>query len=275
MDALLASPHSTNRGYTGHEHLDHLGLIHTNGRIYDPVIGRLLTPDPNVQQPNDIQSFHRYTYVRNNPLRFTEPSGFIFDGVESFVTGAVGALQALGGLLAQEPVIGYIRENPRIAAAIAISALPIPSTLPAATQAFLAVTQGFAAGMIASKGDIKQGLIGAESVGAFYGIGHGFQGINTGFESAASTVRHLGKTVAHGVVGGGFPGAPGRKLQSRFCERGDHPGGRAGNQKYPGAGSESQARTRGGCRCRGRNFLGARRREVRDWGGYGSVCEGV
>lgn len=66
----------TDRGYTGHEQLDELGLIHMNGRIYDPVIARMLSADPTVPDPSDLQAFNRYSYVLNNPLRYTDPSGF-------------------------------------------------------------------------------------------------------------------------------------------------------------------------------------------------------
>ncbi len=65
----------TNRGFTDHEHLDGIGLIHMNGRVYDPVIGRFLSPDPWIQDPNNSQSFNRYSYVWNNPLRYTDPTG--------------------------------------------------------------------------------------------------------------------------------------------------------------------------------------------------------
>jgi len=64
------------RGYTGHEHLDKLGLIHMNGRVYDPQIARFLSADPIVQAPNNLQSLNRYSYVMNNPIGFTDPSGF-------------------------------------------------------------------------------------------------------------------------------------------------------------------------------------------------------
>jgi len=66
----------TDRGFTGHEQLDHLQLVHMNGRIYDPVIGRMLSPDPFIQSPDNLQSFNRYSYVWNNPLSYTDPSGF-------------------------------------------------------------------------------------------------------------------------------------------------------------------------------------------------------
>jgi hypothetical protein len=47
-----------------------------NGRVYDPVLGRFLSPDPIVQAPYDTQGLNRYAYVRNNPMRYTDPSGF-------------------------------------------------------------------------------------------------------------------------------------------------------------------------------------------------------
>ena len=66
----------TPRGFTGHEHLDSVGLIHMNGRVYDPALGRFLSADPFVPNPTATQSFNRYTYVYNNPLSYTDPSGF-------------------------------------------------------------------------------------------------------------------------------------------------------------------------------------------------------
>ncbi|WP_020413338.1 RHS repeat-associated core domain-containing protein [Microbulbifer variabilis] len=68
---------TTKRGFTGHEHLDRTGLIHMNGRIYDPTLGRFLSPDPFVQFPSSSQSWNRYSYVRNNPLSVFDPSGYL------------------------------------------------------------------------------------------------------------------------------------------------------------------------------------------------------
>ncbi|WP_420347318.1 RHS repeat-associated core domain-containing protein [Pelagibius sp.] len=82
----------TPRGFTGHEHLDAVGLIHMNGRVYDPTLGRFLSADPFVQAPETTQGFNRYAYVSNNPLSYTDPSGFSYkdirDGVvKDFPTG--------------------------------------------------------------------------------------------------------------------------------------------------------------------------------------------
>ncbi len=70
------NPEETDRGFTGHEHLTGVGLIHMNGRVYDPAIGRFMSPDPIIQDPLNTQSYNRYTYVFNNPLRYVDPTGF-------------------------------------------------------------------------------------------------------------------------------------------------------------------------------------------------------
>ena len=67
---------TTRDGFTSHEHLNNLHLIHMNGRVYDPRLARFISPDPYVTLPYDGQGLNRYAYVLNNPLSFTDPSGF-------------------------------------------------------------------------------------------------------------------------------------------------------------------------------------------------------
>jgi RHS repeat-associated protein len=67
---------TTNRGFTNHEELDTVGLIHMNGRVYDPAIGRFISGDPSVPYTTNIQSYNRYSYTRNNPMIAVDPSGF-------------------------------------------------------------------------------------------------------------------------------------------------------------------------------------------------------
>ena len=66
------------RGYTGHEHLTWFGLINMNARLYDPLLGRFLSPDPYVQAPDFTQNFNRYSYALNNPLKYTDKDGEFF-----------------------------------------------------------------------------------------------------------------------------------------------------------------------------------------------------
>ena len=63
------------RGFTAHEYLEDFKLYNMNGRLYDPVVGRFLSPDPYIADPSFTQSYNRYSYVLNNPLKFTDPSG--------------------------------------------------------------------------------------------------------------------------------------------------------------------------------------------------------
>ena len=51
-----------------------------NGRMYDPLVGRMLSPDIVIQNPEYSQSYNRYSYCFNNPLRFTDPSGYVVRG---------------------------------------------------------------------------------------------------------------------------------------------------------------------------------------------------
>ena len=77
------------RGYTGHEHLDDIGIIHMNGRVYEPRLGRMLSPDPVTQAPENGQNYNRYTYANNNPLGYTDPSGFEAATIGGFIANTV------------------------------------------------------------------------------------------------------------------------------------------------------------------------------------------
>ncbi len=77
------------RGFTGHEHLPEFNLINMNGRLYDPLLGRFLSPDNYVQMPDFSQNYNRYSYVLNNPLKYTDPDGeIIFTLLAALIPGA-------------------------------------------------------------------------------------------------------------------------------------------------------------------------------------------
>ncbi len=50
--------------------------------MYDPIIGRVLSPDKVVQAPGYTQSYNRYSYCMNNPLRYTDPSGWLMAALD-------------------------------------------------------------------------------------------------------------------------------------------------------------------------------------------------
>jgi RHS repeat-associated protein len=110
----LLSSALTLRGYTGHEQIDDVGLVHMGGRVYDPILGRFLQADPFIQQPNNIQNFNRYSYVLNNPLNATDPSGYFFQmlamwAVQYIASANAGSVigMALGKVLTAYQYYGY------------------------------------------------------------------------------------------------------------------------------------------------------------------------
>ncbi|SDQ63855.1 RHS repeat-associated core domain-containing protein [Pseudoxanthomonas sp. CF385] len=94
-----AASNYTPRGYTGHEYVDGAQVTHMNGRIYDQQLGRFLQADPLVQSTGNGQSWNAYTYVYNNPLAYTDPTGMFSIGRALFNPGAGlirGAMRMLG-----------------------------------------------------------------------------------------------------------------------------------------------------------------------------------
>ena len=83
----------TDRGFTGHEHLDMFGLINMNGRVYDPVASRFLSPDSFIQAPELALNYNGYVYCLNNPLKYTDPDGEFIFLAAILVGAAIGAYQ--------------------------------------------------------------------------------------------------------------------------------------------------------------------------------------
>lgn len=77
------------RGYCGHEHITGVGLINMNARLYDPLLGRFLSPDPYVQAPEYSQSFNRYSYCLNNPLIYKDEDGEFLHLIIGAVIGGI------------------------------------------------------------------------------------------------------------------------------------------------------------------------------------------
>lgn len=72
---LPVQPAAIYRGFTGHEMVPQFSLINMNGRMYDPIVGRMLSPDNEVADAFNTQTYNRYSYVWNNPLKYNDPSG--------------------------------------------------------------------------------------------------------------------------------------------------------------------------------------------------------
>ncbi len=183
--SLITSLFST-RGYTSHEQLDNVGLIHMNGRVYDPELGRFLSADPMVQAPGNAQSLNRYSYVFNNPLSYTDPSGYFsfnpfkaiknaFNAVFDFAKNLFDTLFDFGKKVLDKigDIATTVLNNPVVQLVAAVVVAPyvgfyIGTTYGLSTAAGYAIS-GATAGFISSGGDPRAGLIGA-ATGGLYGV---------------------------------------------------------------------------------------------------------
>ncbi|RYZ86406.1 MAG: hypothetical protein EOP04_13960, partial [Proteobacteria bacterium] len=200
-------------GFTGQEELDAVDFVHMNGRVYDPTFGRFLSPDPFIQSPDNLQSMNRYSYVWNNPLTNTDPSGYFMKSLSKSFSSSLGGIA--GGLGDAFSGIGKAfnrfgdwiskPQNQRLVAAIAISAVGGVGASAALAayggfaSASVAGIAGFASGYVASNGDTNYALRSALTAVAFNAVGTAFSSgdtIGTGLKHSVL------KTAAHGFVGG-------------------------------------------------------------------------
>ena len=181
---VYSSP-GISHGYTGHEMVNDMDVIHMNGRTYNPVLGRFMQADPFIQAPGNSQSYNRYAYVLNNPMSYTDPSGYFFNKLFKELNKALGKFA---------PFVG-------------IAMMFIPGA-----QGFGAtLLKGFIAGGIAT-GSLKGALVGAFSAGIFYGIGEAFSQVNCSscyttsaagdLTNALKTGARIAKVAAHATAGG-------------------------------------------------------------------------
>jgi len=187
------------RGFTGHEEMTSVCLVNANARIYNPTIGRFLSADPTVQEPLNPQDLNRYSYVHNNPLSFTDPSGLgskggFFRSALFRELAATAVAFLLDGVLLPELEAGI--------SVFSVGGLTGGST--ALTTGQLALNAGIAGGASGaiSTGTAKGALMGGLEAEAFFGVGQGLGDAKTGLTLFGSHTAAV--FVAHGAVGGLF-----------------------------------------------------------------------
>ncbi|HEX5324012.1 MAG TPA: RHS repeat-associated core domain-containing protein [Capsulimonadaceae bacterium] len=102
---------STTRGFTGQEMMDGVCLVNLNARLYDPALGRFLSPDPVAGTVYDLQELNRYTYVLDNPLSLTDPTGLchgFWACLGDVALDILFPIRALAPLIRQFPILGDI-----------------------------------------------------------------------------------------------------------------------------------------------------------------------
>lgn len=167
------------RGFTGEEQLSVAGLVHLNGRVYDPLLARFTSADPTVTDPMNMQGWNRYSYVGNDPLAFTDPNGFswlsnFFHSVGKFFT-SIG---------------NFIKNNIMAIAQIAITVALTPLIGPyLAAFAGSAIVTGISGGSLSQA--LKAGLIAGASAFAFAVVGGLTNVVATGNPESFSLFEHV------------------------------------------------------------------------------------
>jgi RHS repeat-associated protein len=172
-----------NRGFTGHEHYPNLKIINMNGRIYDPVIARFFSPDKYVVNSSFTQDYNRYSYARNNPLKYVDPDG---EWIHLVIGAIIGGVMnwAMNGAEFSWKGLGYFGIG--------------------AAAGALGAGIGAGAGVVAVGGSFGAGFVGSASAAGF---GAGFAsglagGFTSGFISGAGNTWMQGGTFGQGIFGG-------------------------------------------------------------------------
>lgn len=201
IPAYDLSSDTTNRGFTGHEQLDGVNLIHMGGRVYDAEIGRFLSADPFVDDKTNLQALNRYSYVQNNPLSYTDPSGYF---LEKLVKDAVQSIGHAAEDLVEDILnVGkkFLREIGKIeglSTAISTALYFIPGCGPYCSMAFNAA-------MAAANG----GTIHQVATGAAVGFASGQLSNGFGHMMGGGDIANAGAAM---LVGGSMAKAQGAKF---------------------------------------------------------------
>lgn len=207
----ISPPPQTTRGFTGHEHIEDVGLINMNARVYDPTIGRFMSADALIADIYDAQIFNRYSYVSNNPLSFADPSGQCFAAC-FWKTGWGKALLSIGITVVavitfQEELLPLVETmgvgSTAVGAAGTWGAMAAAGTVEslATANATMAAVFGGAVGGAISSGSLQGTLLGAATALAFDAAGSVFDAHLGGSGLNFGTSNYFGMVAGHAAIG--------------------------------------------------------------------------
>ncbi len=213
--ARYGDRHWTERGYTGHEHLDSARLVHMNGRLQDPLLGRMLSPDPVLGSLGQPQTLNPYSYVSNNPTTYVDPSGYFLGRVGDFFQRGIRHLGSTGRRIIRRwgrPIVAAVAAYYSAGAVSSWAYAAQGSALTAASvgtaQATSYVVGGMAGGAVAgaiSTGELRGAIVGALSGAAMGGIvAHWGGSYSIGRVAAEATVSGVSAELNGGDFSEGF-----------------------------------------------------------------------
>lgn len=192
-NTIEAGAEGTTYLYTGANYDQWSELLYCQSRYYDPRIGRFLTPDTMVPELYNPQAWNRFSYVQNNPLRYTDPSGHFWEEIGQ-----------------------WFEDNwKQIVAAVAVVAVivlaVVLSIVTFGIAGIIAVGIGMAIGGVvggvsaaAAGGDVLLGVLCGMAVGGAAALGG--MGIGAGM-AAAFGAKTLAATLLTGALAGAVNGA--------------------------------------------------------------------
>jgi hypothetical protein len=178
-----------------------------NGRMYDPVIGRFLSPDPIIQDISQSQSLNPFSYVWNNPLKHTDPTGYAANGATAPLGSTVSMADIESGVVTAST--GYVT--------------PIGGGLGVVSLPGITVTGKRESGLWDSvktlgRGVMKVGrIVGGLALGMIPGVGEAMD-LKVLFGRESSTTDRLlagGSLLLNLVTGGTAPNAGGAIMAAR------------------------------------------------------------
>jgi RHS repeat-associated core domain len=199
-DPAGALTSQVSRGFTGHEMLDDVDLVHMNGRVYDPQLGRFLSADPFVKYPASTQGWNRYSYVDNNPLARVDPTGYgWFSKIVRAVVSPFGLLSAVPGFNRIETAVF---RNQLAGTALMMSSAfcgPYAAACAAQNAAYLSSVRGGGLGDMAKAAAISYATAMAfQAVGTATNSHFGPNGPPPGY---ALSGDHIANIIGHATVG--------------------------------------------------------------------------
>ncbi len=189
--------------FTGKELDASTGLYFYGARYYDPELGRFISADTFVQNPYDPQSFNRYSYCRNNPINYVDPTGHFFWIIAGAIIGAIigGAVAAAtGGNIGQGFLIGAISG----ALFNIAGGLPLQGFAHTIGHTIAGAVSGAISGVITGDDIGMNAIIGGISAGASEWLGSNVNFLKPVAEkSIGAFVNNLAKKTFTGAVIGG------------------------------------------------------------------------
>ncbi len=199
---LTASPQASfqvSRRFTGQVLDAESGLYYYNARYYDPELGRFIQADTEIPDLSNPQSYNRYSYVLNNPLRYTDPSGH--EGWEQTLNDLADSMMAAspvaGGV--EKTTVTIVEDAPKVARVFEESAVAVVKGVAASSKEAVKAPEAIGGAIKGTYDAYKAGERATKVVvSSSRSLGRALE--------AAGVLRPAG-SAAHHIVAGAAPGA--------------------------------------------------------------------